>query len=250
MPIRAFFVSNIASMKITILEVGEVPKPLQAQFKSYPDMFIDMFAQTDAAFEFDVAHIAAGDPFPRLDEVEALLIPGSAAGVYDELEWMEPLRQFIRDAYALSIPMVGVCFGHQIIADALGGGVRKSEKGWGIGRHVYDFVQTPDFAKGLGPNIAIAASHQDQVITPPDAAEIFLASEFTPNAGLIYKNAVTLSLQPHPEFKSDYMMALAESRRGTALTDAQVDAVSKSLHLPLEGLGFAMAITQFLNSVG
>ncbi len=132
---------------------------------------------------------------------------------------MEPLREFIRGAYAQKTPMVGICFGHQIMADALGGDVRKSEKGWGLGRHVYGVTSRPDFLGGTLPEFAIACSHQDQVIVPPDGAEVFLSSNFTPNAGLLYRNGAALSLQPHPEFDDDYTVALAELRRGKTPDD-------------------------------
>ena len=77
--------------------------------------------------------------------------------------------------------MVGVCFGHQLIAQALGGTARKSEKGWGLGRHVYDVAA----GNGLidGRHIALACSHQDQVITPPAGATTILSSDFTPMPG-------------------------------------------------------------------
>ena len=112
--------------------------------------------------------------------------------------------------------MLGICFGHQIMADALGGDVRKSEKGWGLGRHVYGVTKRPAFLGGDLPELAIACSHQDQVIVPPAEAEVFLASDFTPNAGLVYRNGAAISLQPHPEFEDDYTLALAELRRGKA----------------------------------
>lgn len=236
-------------MKLTILEVGNVPDNLLPQFGTYPAMFEQMFAEAGAGLDIETISIIQGAPLPPLDEVEAVLIPGSVFGVYDDQPWMEPLREFIRHAYAANIPMVGVCFGHQIIADALGGDVGKSEKGWCIGRHVYDFAQTPGFVGGLGPSIAIAASHQDQVKTPPAEAEVFLASNFTPNAGLIYKNGVTMSVQPHPEFGRDYVMALAEVRRGKALTNDEVNATEKSLEQPLQGPDFAEAIVRFLKSI-
>jgi GMP synthase-like glutamine amidotransferase len=106
--------------------------------------------------------------------------------------------------------------------------VRKSEKGWGLGRHTYAVKSRPAFLHTDAPVLAIACSHQDQVIAPPAEAEVFLSSEFTPNAGLIYRNGAAISLQPHPEFLDDYTLALAELRRGKA-PDAVVDAAAASL---------------------
>ena len=216
-------------MKLTLIQPTDVPEPLRDKFGPYNAMFFRMFERE--GFTFDTVRLTAGDPLPDPSKLDAVLITGSSAGVYDNhLTWMEPLRQFIRGAYANRTPMLGICFGHQIIADALGGDVRKSEKGWGLGRHVYEVKSRPTHVGGSLPEFAIACSHQDQVIAPPAEAETFLSSEFTPNAGLIYRNGRTMSLQPHPEFADDYTIALAEMRRGKApdaLIDTAIESVSR-----------------------
>ena len=214
-------------MKLTLIQPTDVPEALQSRFGAYSLMFHRMFA--GQGFEFETVNLTAGQPLPDPAKLEAVLVMGSSAGVYDNhLAWMEPLRVFIRSAYAQKTPMLGICFGHQIMADALGGDVRKSEKGWGLGRHVYTVTTRPAHIGGDLPEFAIACSHQDQVIVPPAEAETFLASEFTPNAGLIYRNGAAMSLQPHPEFEDDYALALAELRRGKA-PDPVIDTALKSV---------------------
>lgn len=221
-------------MKLTIIQTGDVPVALRPQFGAYAPMFERMFAGAGADFSYEAIRVMDDEPFPDADRLEAILITGSAAGVYDNhLNWMDPLRAFIRDAYAARTPMLGICFGHQIMADALGGDVRKSEKGWGLGRHVYEVKQRPGFVSGDLPEFAVACSHQDQVIVAPDEAEVFLGSEFTPNAGLVYRNGAAISLQPHPEFEDDYTLALAELRRGKApdeVVEAAIASVSQPSH--------------------
>ncbi|HEY9011758.1 MAG TPA: type 1 glutamine amidotransferase [Devosia sp.] len=216
-------------MKLTIIQTGAVPEPLRGKFGLYPAMFQRMFDDAGEAFDYETVAVYDGAPFPDAASLEGIIITGSAAGVYDtHYAWMEPLRAFIRDAYQARTPMLGICFGHQIMADALGGDVRKSEKGWGLGRHTYDVAARPTFLRTEAPALRIACSHQDQVITPPAEAQVFLASSFTPNAGLVYKNGAAISLQPHPEFLDDYTLALAELRRGKA-PDEVVDTAVSSL---------------------
>ena len=169
----------------------------------------------------------------------------SAAGVYDtHYPWLDPLRAFIRGAYAAGTPMLGVCFGHQIMADALGGDVRKSEAGWGLGRHTYTVKARPDFMRAAPVALAVACSHQDQIITPPADADVILASDFTPNAGLAYRNGAALSFQPHPEFLDDYTIALAELRRGKA-PDNVVETAISSIATPSHSADVAGYIGQF-----
>ena len=236
----------LAIMKLTIIQSGEVPEPLRPQFGAYAPMFERMFAAAGVHYAYDVVRVSDGEPFPDPAALEAILLPGSAAGVYDNhLAWMEPLRGFIRGAYAANTPMVGICFGHQIMADALGGDVRKSEKGWGLGRHSYAVKAPAVFAEASAPAVAVACSHQDQVIGAPAEAEVILASDFTPNAGLAYRNGAALSFQPHPEFEDSYARALAELRRGRA-PDHVVDSAVASLELKSDSLVLARTIAAFL----
>lgn len=233
-------------MKLTIIQTGEVPVPLRPQFGAYPPMFRRMFDEAGVAFDYDVVPVHDGAPFPDPARLEGVIITGSAAGVYDShYAWMQPLRAFIRAAYAQQTPMLGVCFGHQIMADALGGDVRKSEKGWGLGRHVYEVRSRPAFLATEAPALAIACSHQDQVIVPPPEADVFLASDFTPNAGLLYRNGGAISLQPHPEFDDAYTVALAELRRGKA-PDEVVDTALASVGRPSHSRDVAGYIGSFL----
>ena len=231
--------------RVTIIETGLVSPKNRELHGSYPQMFERMIGAADANITFDTVSIPTGAPLPDIDGLEAVLITGSAAGVYDELAWIAPLEAFVRTAHANNVPMAGICFGHQLIAQALGGTVRKSEKGWGLGRHSYDVAP----ANGLmeGTHIAVACSHQDQVITPPDGATTFMSSDFTPYAGLLYAGGRTLSVQPHPEFSVGFALACCEmaGSKGDA-PEGLVAAAKASLAEPLESARLGAAITRFL----
>jgi GMP synthase-like glutamine amidotransferase len=133
------------------------------------------------------------------------------------------------------------------MADALGGEVRKSEKGWGLGRHTYVLRTRTALLGNAAQSLSIACSHQDQVITAPVDAEVILGSDFTPIAGLAYRNGRALSFQPHPEFEDGYAMALAELRRGRA-PDAVVEAAVASMSRPSHSPQLARAIAGFLRA--
>jgi GMP synthase-like glutamine amidotransferase len=233
-------------MKLTIIQTGESPQGLRDEFGRYPNQFPAMFTRAGESFDYERVHILDGEALPDPAGLEGIIITGSAAGVYDDLPWMPPLRAFIRDAYAAGTPMLGVCFGHQIMADALGGDVRKSEKGWGIGRHVYQLTAHPHFMQGAPQSLGLAASHQDQVMAPPDDAEVFLSSDFTPNAGLIYRNGRAISVQPHPEFDMAFSRALVELRRHNPLDDATCARALASLDHPTDNVELASHLARFL----
>jgi GMP synthase-like glutamine amidotransferase len=233
-------------LHVTILETGLVSPKNRALHGSFPQMFEQMIGAADASVTFDTVSIPAGEPLPDAGALEAILITGSPAGVYDAVDWIAPLEAFVRAAQDKKVPMVGVCFGHQLIAQALGGTVRKSEKGWGLGRHVYDVA--PGNGVIEGSRIAVACSHQDQVITPPAGARTILSSDFTPHAGLLYAGDTTFSVQPHPEFSVGFALACCEMVRKGEAPESVVTSAQASLAEPLDSARLGGAIARFLTS--
>jgi GMP synthase-like glutamine amidotransferase len=226
-------------MKLAILETGRPPGALAEEFGDYPSMFEQLLGDGFAVETFDVQ---AGQ-LPDSGH-DAILITGSPAGVYDDFPWIGPLMQFIRSA--ADRKMVGVCFGHQVMAQALGGRVVKSEKGWGAGLHRYDIVRREPWMDGdAGAELAIPASHQDQVIVQPPHTEIVAASDFTPYAGLAWTDRPAISFQFHPEFSPAYAKALIEARYD-AVPDP--DAAMASLDAPNDNQRVAGWIKRFLEA--
>jgi GMP synthase-like glutamine amidotransferase len=223
-------------MKVTILETGRPPGALAQIYPSYPEMFGALLNRVGESVSWSSIAVVDGALLPDPRDAGAVLITGSPAGVYDPLAWIESLRAFIRSAHAARTPMVGVCFGHQIIADALGGVVRKSEKGWGVGRHTYEIVGAAPWMADAPASLSLAASHQDQVITPPAGARTLARSAHTEHALLAWEDAPILTLQGHPEFTDRFSAALYGARRGSSLTDEQADAAIESLAGPDDSL--------------
>lgn len=216
-------------MKLTIIETGQVPAAIRDQFPDYPEMFRQMLARVDGAIACETVSIVKGDALPDPATLGAVLYTGSPAGVYDPEPWIPPLKAFIRNAATARTPQVGICFGHQIMGEALGGKVVKSEKGWGVGRHTYEIVQCPDWSVSPCPSaLSVAVSHQDQVVVRPPSAAVIAQSAFTPFAGLDYQGFPAISFQCHPEFEPDYAAALYNARRGT-LGDERAGAALASL---------------------
>lgn len=236
-------------MKLTIIETGLVPLAIRDQFPDYPAMFRQMIARADAGIACETVSVARGDALPDPAGLDAVLYTGSPAGVYDPEPWIAPLSEFIRAAAAARTPQVGICFGHQIMGEALGGKAVKSPKGWGVGRHTYEIVQCPDWAAGTCPaQLSIAVSHQDQVVELPPGAEVIARSAFTPYAGLNYRDFPAISFQCHPEFAPEYAAALYGARRSGALGEAAADAAIASLDGGLDRDLLAGWITAFLRA--
>jgi GMP synthase-like glutamine amidotransferase len=192
-------------MKLAILETGTPPPALEGEFGRYPAMFEALLGLEARTYD-----VAAGALPPDVGRHEAYLITGSPAGVYDDLPWIAPLKTFLRAAKGRA-KLVGICFGHQILAEAFGGRVEKSAKGWGVGLHNYPIVQREPWMDAC-PIVSVPASHQDQVVRQPPGADVIASSVFTPYAGLAWHDQPAISFQFHPEFGPAYAQALIAQR--------------------------------------
>ena len=224
-------------MKVAILETGRPPGTLADQFGTYPDMFARLLG---AGFGIEIFDVQAG-ALPEADMHAAYLITGSPAGVYDPLPWIDPLEQFIRGAKDKK--MVGICFGHQVMAEALGGHVEKSDKGWGAGLHKYAIIRSEPWIDSAG-TIAAPASHQDQVVVQPPNTDVVAASDFTPLAALAWTDRPAISFQFHPEFSPAFAKALIAQRFDTV---SDPDAAIASLDAPNDNARVGQWIRNFLN---
>lgn len=224
-------------MKLAVLETGRPPEPLVGRFGTYPDMYRRMLGLAEKLPSYDVA---AGELPERPEDHDAYIVSGSPAGVYDPLPWIGQLGGFLREARGKA-KLVGICFGHQAMAQAFGGSVTKSDKGWGVGLHDYSVAERQPWMDEAAA-VAIPASHQDQVIARPPGTVVTMASAFTPYAGLAWGDEA-ISFQFHPEFEPEYAKALADLRR-ERLPDA--DAAIGSLDRPNDNARVAGWIERFL----
>ncbi len=229
-------------MEIGILRAGGPPPELAARFGPYDDMFERLLGPGFAASAYDIQSGAAP---PSPDAHPAFLITGSAAGVYEPLPWIAPLLAFLREAKGRT-KLVGICFGHQAMAEALGGRVEKSERGWGIGLQDYELWESAPWMGEAPPGrIAVPVSHQDQIVVPPPGARVLAGNAFTPFGLLEYEDAAAISMQFHPEFEPEYAQALIEHRRARV---PGPDAAIASLERPNDQAVVAEWIRRFLRS--
>lgn len=237
----------MSKLKIGILEVGRPPEELKTKFSDYPQMAIEWLGDINATY----SRYAALDGFlpANVADADIWVIMGSRFGVYEDHDWIAPLEDFVRETHQANGKMFGICFGHQLIAQALGGKVEKSKKGWGVGVHRYKPTKDWPMQFGKPPEaIAIQAFHQDQVIELPAGAIQIATSDFCENAAVWYPN-FALTFQGHPEFSSDYVSALLESRRGSVLSDELVDDAFARRHQQTDQKHIAQLIGQHFSDI-
>ena len=217
-------------MKIGILETGILNEKFVGDFDPYPVMFANLLDRAGRGLEYQTYSVIHGEIPASTSECDGWLITGSRYGAYEKLDWMELLEDFIRELYRDSVPLVGICFGHQIIAQALGGEVVKSDRGWGIGLHSYQIDQPRDWMGDAPEQVGIYAFHQDQVVRLPSQASVFSSSDFCPYAGLSYGESI-ITIQAHPEFEEDYELALIDTFGGDRVPQAVADEALEKMRV-------------------
>ncbi|KRW94546.1 type 1 glutamine amidotransferase [Paracoccus sp. MKU1] len=220
-------------MRIGILKCGQSPEELRGELGDYDTMFERLLA--GRGFEFASYHVEHMD-FPQgVHDAQGWLLTGSRHGVYEDHAFIPPLQDFVRAAYAARVPLVGICFGHQLIAQALGGRVTKHPAGWAVGAQDYDFG---------GENVTLNAWHQDQVIHRPESAQVLAGNGFCENAALIYDDRA-FTVQAHPEFSDAFIEGLIEHRARGTVPEPLLDQARARMGTPRQSAGIADRIEAF-----
>lgn len=203
-------------MRLCIIENGLIPEELQEAFGSYPAMIESWLAPALPEADFTYVSAVRGEALPEATAFDGYLLTGSRHSCYEHSPWMLHLTALLRRLRSLRRPVFGICFGHQIMADAFDGRTTRAEVGWGVGAQAYHYD-----AEGL-EDAATLVFHQDQVSSLPPQARVAGGSAHCPHGVLEYAFPAR-SVQFHPEFSVDYLAALLD-RYGNGLLPADVTA--------------------------
>lgn len=206
--------------RIAIVLCDDLGRRISSEFATYEALYADFLTlAAPGECEFSVFRAHDGELPHNISEFDAVLVGGSRAGVYEPHEWIPPLLNMIRTAIQNKVTTLGICFGHQAIAAALGAEVAPSINGWNLATQTYE-------CRGLGgsPNVeqlSLIAFHQDQVHTVPEGTSRYLTSAGCAIAGLVGENIFTM--QPHPEFTPDVTSAILNASRGDRFSESEID---------------------------
>lgn len=205
-------------MKVAILQCDNVLEKFQSRFGDYPKMVEQMFAGVDLPLSFDSYDCRQGQFPSDINEYDFYLTTGSKASVYEDLDWIQQVIHFIKQLERHKKKLIGICFGHQLMAMAREGKVEKSNKGWGIGIAENRIVSKPEWMSGEPAGINILVSHQDQIVELPDNTLVIAESDFCPFF-IVQWGDHSLSIQGHPEWSTEYSRTLINDRRAIIPAD-------------------------------
>ncbi|WP_147103754.1 type 1 glutamine amidotransferase [Tateyamaria sp. syn59] len=221
-------------MKIGILQTGHAPDEVLGSLGDYDAMFARLL--DGHGFNFQTFNVVDME-FPNGPEVcDGWLVTGSKHGAYEDHPFIPPLEDLIRAIHVSGSPMIGVCFGHQIIAQVMGGKVVKFDGGWSVGRREYTYK---------GETVAVNAWHQDQVVEVPPGAKVIGSNDFCENAALVYGDRIW-TIQPHPEFGSEMVEALAKHRAPGVVPAPLIEGARAQLGVPTQRQKVAEDMVAFL----
>jgi len=237
-------------MKLGILICDHVQAHLQDEFGDYNDMFINTIIKANSGIKnlkLSFYDVQKGQYPTSINECDAYMSTGSKYSVYENQEWIIQLLAFIQSLYIAKKPFVGICFGHQLIAQAIGGLVEKSDKGWGVGVTNANVIQKKTWMKPNLNSVNLVISHQDQITMLPTNAQILISSEFCPHYMIQIDNHF-LGIQGHPEFSREYSKALMLSRKDRIPKPILDKGVISLNHIP-DDLSIMRWLLHFLTRV-
>ncbi|MBO3275613.1 amidotransferase [Pseudomonas schmalbachii] len=217
------------SLQICILETDILRPELIDDFKGYGWMFKQLFAKQSVPAEFKVYNVVQGEYPPDDEHFDAYLVTGSKADSFGDDPWIQTLKTFLLDRYQRGDKLLGICFGHQLLALLLGGKAERASQGWGVGIHDYRIDEQHEWMRPPLQDLTLLVSHQDQVTSLPDNARVIASSEFCPVAAYAIGEQV-LCFQGHPEFVHDYSRALLDLRKdflGDTVYSEGVDSLDR-----------------------
>ena len=233
-------------MRIGLLQCDHVADDLINTHGDYQDMFSDLLHTQDQYIEVAIYDLTS-DNFPiDLHTCDGYIITGSQFSAYDDIAWIHKAKNLVADLYQAKIPTIGICFGHQLIAESLGGKVEKAiDKGWGVGVQNWEIKNKNEWmGDDSSSDFSLRASHQDQVVEMPAESTLYASSDFCPIAGF-QTGKHFLSMQGHPEFSKEYSNALMKKRVDRIGKDV-VDVAQKSLTNDVDNENVAAWMVAFI----
>ena len=212
-------------MKVGILLTDHVMDEFQIRHGDMSDFYKFIFNEVDPTISLKIFDVVKNEYPEEINECAGYLITGSRESVYDQIDWIETLKKFIFRLHTKKKPLIGICFGHQLIAQVLGGSAEEAKVGWTVGNQIYEFKKNVPWSENNISSVKLLHSHKDQVTKLPVDAQLIASTKKVPIAMFHIGNHI-LSHQGHPEFTSEYVFDVATKRRNMLGEETYLEAVN------------------------
>lgn len=232
-------------MKIGLLQCDNVPEDFLPIAGDYPQMFAALFAETAPELVLEVFDVRRGE-YPGIGDIyDGFISTGSHDSVYDLQPWILDFKRFVQRLFAGGQKFVGICFGHQMIAEALDGTCTPAPGGWEVGpKAAKIFVRKPwMLPEPPASQFRLNSIHRDQVTALPAGAEVLAGYPGCPYA-MIAVGPHFLGIQAHPEFNDAYVAALMQTR-AAKIGAEKMAAAQAEMARPLDQALLAKWIVNF-----
>lgn len=219
-------------MHVALLKCDSVHERFLHIEGDFPEMYERLLAVDNPDVKITTFDVRAGILPDLNNEYDAFICTGSRASVYDNEDWITELKCYVQLLYSTGRRFVGICFGHQLIAESLGGRVAQSERGWGIGVQI---AQIQEHKRWMHPErdfFAVPVSYRDQVVELPPESET-LASNSWCRHFMITAGQNFLGIQGHPELSKYYVENLIQSREdilGESRVSDGINSLKSEIH--------------------
>ena len=233
-------------MKIGILKCDSTNEHFREEHGDYQDWYKSLFQSVEPSLEFETYDVILGEYPKNLRDNDIYLISGSRYGVNDGDKWIDDLEKFVLELQHRKHPLIGICFGHQMIAKALGGKTELASQGWGVGVQNYQKILTEPWMVPDLKQFSILSFHKDQVTKLPEGAVLIAENDFCPYSAY-YIGEWLISFQGHPELTKDYVRALLHQRENI-LGQEVLESGIKSLEKQIQPKIIAKWIINFIHN--
>ncbi len=218
--------SKQSPLHVGLLLCDDIDEADRDQYGTYTAMFQNALDPDADEIRLTAIRCFEGEALPEPGEYDGYVISGSRYSVYEDRPWIKSLQRFVVDCWERNVRVVGICFGHQLIAHALGGRAEKAESGWGFGIQTAQITDRKSWMDDSGHSSSRSSSqspldgdrynlvviHQDQVVEVPPEFEAIAENDFCPNSMIVADHKM-LGIQGHPEFDKEFCAFRAEFRK-------------------------------------